>query len=79
MCHFSVQQRHPLSLLTTSIFIAETVIAQRHGLNLALLIRFNAAPYKGDREWEVSPQSRPTELARVNFRGLLKGHRSRSQ
>ncbi|PZW92927.1 hypothetical protein DFS28_11030 [Pseudomonas sp. 478] len=47
MCHFSVQQRHPLSLLTTSIFIAEKVIAQRHGLNLALVIRFNAAPYKG--------------------------------
>ena len=57
MCHFSVQQRHPLSLLTTSIFITEKVIAQRHGLNLALVIRFNAAPYKGDREWEVSLQS----------------------
>lgn len=70
MCHFSVQQRHPLSLLTTSASIAKKVIAQRHGLNLALLIRFNAAPYKGDREWEVSPQNRPTELTRVNFRGL---------
>ena len=63
MCHFSVRQRHPLSLLTTSTLIAKKVIAQRHGLNLALLIRFNAAPYKGDREWEVSLQSQPTERA----------------
>jgi hypothetical protein len=47
MCHFSVQQRHPLSLLTTSIFIAKTVIAQRHGLNLALLIRLTRPLTKG--------------------------------
>jgi hypothetical protein len=43
MCHFSVQERHPLSLLTTSIFIDEKVIALCHGLNLAFLFRFNAA------------------------------------
>ena len=76
MCHFSVQVRHPLSLLTTS---KNKVIAQSHGLNLALFIRFNAAPYKGNREWEVSLQSRPTEQTKVNFRGLLEGHESRSQ
>lgn len=44
MCHFSVRQRHPLSQLTNYSVVAPQVIAQRHGLNLALLIRLNAAP-----------------------------------
>lgn len=47
MCHFSVRPRHPLSQLTNELFIAKAVIAQSHGLNLALFLRLNAAPYKG--------------------------------
>ncbi len=44
MCHFFVHKRHPLSLLTNWILTSEKLIAHSHGLNLALLLRFNAAP-----------------------------------
>ena len=72
MCHFSVRQRHPLSQLTNYSVVATKVIAQSHGLILALLLRLNAAPLQ--REWEVLLQSLPTERTRVDFRSLLAGH-----
>jgi len=79
MCHFSVRQRHPLSLLTTSIGIAEKLIAHSHGLNLACLIRFNAAslqrgPRMGSFATESAYRAGEGELSRP-----FRGHKSGSQ
>jgi hypothetical protein len=69
MCHFSVRQRHPLSLLTTSVFIATPLMAQRHGLNLAFFVGLNAAslqrrPTMGSFATESAYRADKGELSR---------------